>query len=41
MHTVFDSKTISELIKRIDQLEKTCNPQWGTMNVSQMIIHCL
>ena len=41
MHTVFDSKTISELIKRIDQLKKTSVPEWGAMNISQMIKHCI
>lgn len=41
MHSVFDSKTINILVSRLEQLENTSTPEWGTMNVSQMLKHCI
>lgn len=41
MHSVFNSKVISGLIGRLEQLENTTSPEWGSMNVSQMIKHCI
>jgi hypothetical protein len=40
MKTVFDKATKEELIGRINSLDETCVPQWGKMNVSQMLKHC-
>ena len=40
MKTLFDSATRSELIERIHKLNKNSQPQWGKMNVYQMIKHC-
>jgi hypothetical protein len=40
MKTVFDKATKEELIGRINSLNETCVPQWGKMNVSQMLRHC-
>jgi hypothetical protein len=40
MKTVFDKATRVELIGRINSLNETCVPQWGKMNVSQMLRHC-
>ena len=35
------SKEISEsTIQRINKLDKTTQPQWGKMNVAQMLAHC-
>ena len=40
MKTVFDKTTKEELIGRINSLNETCVPQWGKMNVYQMLKHC-
>jgi hypothetical protein len=40
MKTIFDKSTRDELIKRIDSLNENSTPQWGKMNVSQMLRHC-
>ena len=40
MKTVFDKATREELIKRINGLNDGIEPQWGKMNVYQMIKHC-
>jgi Protein of unknown function (DUF1569) len=40
MKTVFDKATKEELIGRINSLNETCVPQWGKMNVYQMLKHC-
>ena len=40
MKTVFDKATKEELIGRINSLNETCAPQWGKMNVYQMLKHC-
>lgn len=40
MKTVFDNSTREELFARINSLKENCNPQWGKMNVYQMLKHC-
>ena len=40
MKTIFDKTTRDELINRINSLNENSNPQWGKMNVSQMVKHC-
>ena len=41
MKSVLDKSTRDELISRINQLDKSNTAQWGKMNVSQMIKHCV
>ena len=40
MKTIFDKATRDELIARINTLNADSKPQWGTMNVYQMLKHC-
>lgn len=40
MKTIFDKITRSELINRIKSIEEKSTPQWGKMNVYQMLKHC-
>ena len=40
MKTVFDKDTREELITRVSLLDKNSRPQWGKMNVYQMLKHC-
>ena len=40
MKSLFDKKTLEEFISRINKLERKSLPQWGKMNVSQMLHHC-
>ncbi len=40
MKTIFDNATREELISRINSLNADSRPQWGTMNVYQMLKHC-
>lgn len=40
MKTIFDKKIREELISRIASLDENSKPQWGKMNVSQMLKHC-
>src|SRR4051812_42550346 len=40
MKTIFDKTTRDELIARINTLNTDSKPQWGTMNVYQMLKHC-
>ncbi|MES3016125.1 MAG: DUF1569 domain-containing protein [Bacteroidota bacterium] len=37
---IFSEKVASEVIGRINTLSPEDNPQWGKMNVSQMLAHC-
>lgn len=37
---VFNSIVSNQIIERINQLSPTTLPQWGKMNVSQMLAHC-
>lgn len=38
--TVFDKKVTAELIARINSLSANTQPEWGKMNVAQMLAHC-
>lgn len=41
MKTVFDKATREELINRINTLNENSKPEWGKMNVYQMLKHCV
>lgn len=41
MKTIFDPHTIDKLKHRIEQLHENSLPQWGKMNVYQMLVHCV
>lgn len=41
MKSVFDAAVREELVTRIHSLTKANNAQWGKMNVSQMVKHCV
>ena len=41
MKTIFDKATRDELIDRIKNLDDTSEPNWGKMNVYQMLKHCI
>ena len=41
MKTILDKKTRDELIDRIHILTEKNNAEWGSMNVYQMIKHCV
>ncbi|MDT0558403.1 DUF1569 domain-containing protein [Ichthyenterobacterium sp. W332] len=40
MTSFFDKGTFEELNRRIDALNKNHKPQWGKMDVAQMLWHC-
>ncbi len=40
MKNVFDTAVTQEVIDRINQLTPETQPQWGKMNVAQMLAHC-
>ncbi|MDI1256903.1 MAG: DUF1569 domain-containing protein [Flavobacterium sp.] len=40
MKSIFDKKTNSELLERLEKLTPQSQPSWGKMNVSQMLWHC-
>lgn len=40
MHSLFEPTTAAEIIARIEKLQPSAQPQWGKMNVSQMLAHC-
>lgn len=40
MKTIFDKTTRDEVIGRISSLDENSTPQWGKMNVYQMLKHC-
>ncbi|WP_445480542.1 DUF1569 domain-containing protein [Lysinibacillus irui] len=40
MKNIFNSMHSEEVLKRIDQLTPHAQPQWGKMNVAQMLAHC-
>lgn len=40
MKTIFDKQTRDELINRIHLLNENSTPQWGGMNIYQMLKHC-
>src|SRR4051812_48120759 len=41
MRSVFDSATRQQLINRITMLDEKSTAQWGTMNIYQMLKHCV
>ncbi|QFF97839.1 DUF1569 domain-containing protein [Psychrobacillus glaciei] len=40
MKNIFNHIDTVELLKRIDKLSPNSQPQWGKMNVAQMLAHC-
>lgn len=40
MKNIFDKDVSEEVITRINKLDSTTKPQWGRMNVAQMLAHC-
>ena len=40
MKIIFDKTTRDELISRISALNENSTPQWGRMNIYQMLKHC-
>ena len=40
MKSIFDIATRTEILNRIDSLNKESKPAWGTMNVAMMVRHC-
>lgn len=40
MKSLFDSTTYNEVLNRLDSLSEESEPNWGKMNVAQMISHC-
>lgn len=40
MKSIFDTINAAEITKRMDQLSENSIPEWGTMQVSQMLAHC-
>ncbi|XZF14197.1 DUF1569 domain-containing protein [Chitinophagaceae bacterium MMS25-I14] len=38
--SIFDKETAEKVIARINALTPATQPQWGTMNVAQMLAHC-
>ena len=40
MTSIFEDKAHKDIISRIHNLEENSQPNWGKMNVSQMLHHC-
>lgn len=40
MRNLFDTDTYTEIIARLDKLRPETQPEWGKMNVAQMLAHC-
>lgn len=40
MENIFNKQVTNSVIERINQLNETSQPQWGKMNVAQMLAHC-
>lgn len=40
MRSIFDKDHVEEFISRINSLNHQTQPQWGKMNVAQMLAHC-
>ncbi len=40
MKSLFDTTAYTEVLDRIDQLTDNTVPQWGKMDVAQMLSHC-
>jgi Protein of unknown function (DUF1569) len=41
MKTIFDPEARQELVSRIEHIHSGCRAQWGKMQVSQMLKHCI
>lgn len=40
MKNIFNQKDTVEILNRIDKLSPNSRPQWGKMDVAQMLAHC-
>lgn len=40
MKNIFEKEVTDEVVNRINKLTKQTKPEWGKMNVSQMLAHC-
>lgn len=40
MKSLFEEKGTTALIQRINQLQPDAQPLWGTMTVTEMLLHC-
>lgn len=40
MQTLFDKKAHQEILIRLDRLSENSKPNWGKMDVAQMVKHC-
>ena len=40
MKNLFDADAVTEIKQRLDKLQPTTQPQWGKMDVAQMLAHC-
>ncbi|WP_066069682.1 DUF1569 domain-containing protein [Neobacillus soli] len=40
MKNIFNPMHTAEILKRIDKLSPNSQPQWGKMDVAQMLAHC-
>ncbi|GAB5539773.1 MAG: hypothetical protein Salg2KO_18760 [Salibacteraceae bacterium] len=40
MKSIFDTVTRDTFLQRVDQLDTHSKPQWGEMNVCEMMAHC-
>jgi hypothetical protein len=40
MKSILDKTTRDEIIARVNSLDENSTPEWGKMNVSQMLRHC-
>ena len=39
MKSLFEEPNLREMLERINKLNKDTKPEWGSMNVSQMLVH--
>ena len=40
MNTLFNTETQQDILNRINNLNKKSQPNWGKMDVAQMLVHC-
>ncbi|MWV44337.1 DUF1569 domain-containing protein [Paenibacillus sp. HJL G12] len=40
MKNIYNQLNTNEILDRIDQLRPDSHPQWGKMNIAQMLAHC-
>lgn len=40
LKNIFDKEVTDEVVERINKLTPESQPQWGKMNVAQMLAHC-